>query len=779
METTLKLSVHQLVDFLLRRGSIDNRVYNERTMEEGTRLHSLREKSVKYFLTEYNLKSEFHIGDITIILEGRADGILKEGPFYIIDEIKSTNANLEEFEETQHDWHLGQAKCYAYMFSKERNLNQIGIHITYLEQGEDKSLHKEYTFSFEELEDYVYDLLNEYLDFYKIIENHYVDKEASINTLDFPFNDLRKGQENLIRAAYEVAKTGGTLFCEAPTGIGKTMATLYPYIKYMGEDVSNKVFYLTAKNSGKEAAKNAVETLSSKGLDVKTSVLSAKEKICFTKGAECNPDECIYAKNYYSKIKEAITFALHHGNMFDFDTISYIAEYFEVCPFELQLDLTDYTDVIICDYNYVFDPISHLKGVFDMGDTNYLLLVDEAHNLVERSKDMYSALVSELTLIAAIEKVENQKKNPFKRAINKLKKMYEFIEEVYSGDEEYVEIPSPSQLEVELDYLYNFVSSYQKISKDYKGKIDKEIKDLYLEVYRFTRIYEITEKSNVKYYVHFTPNVELKIYTLDPAFFLSDTMAYFKSRVLFSATLSPSDYYMKVLGGDKYDKYLSLPSPFPKENFKVIVAPNVSTRYRYRENGYDNVVSYIKAFVSGKVGNYFVFFPSYEYMENIVSRFDSSDINLFIQQKDMSEKDRSEFLSNFMINPEKTTLGFVVMGSIFSEGIDLTFDRLIGVCIVGVGLPRINYESDLIRDYYNSYELDGYSYAYKNPGINKVMQAMGRVIRSESDVGVGLLIDDRYSKEYKNFVSSVWPNNVSAYSSGQIEKIVKDFFKDK
>ncbi len=779
MDTKLTLSVHQLVDFLLRKGSIDDRVYNERTMEEGTRLHVFQEKSgEKYRYTEYYLKQEFHIQDFTIILQGRADGILKRGPLYIIDEIKTTNSELIAFEESEKEWHLGQAKCYAYMFAKENAYEQIGVNITYIKQGSNEQYTREYVFNYLELEQYVYSLLSEYLSFYRIITSHWEEKERSIAALHFPYKTLRPGQKELIDKAIENAVSGGVLFCEAPTGIGKTIATLYPYIKSLENDLDKKIFYLTAKNSGKEAAKNAVDTLTNEGLVAKTIVLSAKEKICFTKGADCNPDECPFAKEYYSKIKEAETFALLNENTYDYFYISRLAEQFEICPFELQLDLSDFCDIIICDYNYVFDPLAHLKQFFDEGETNYLLLVDEAHNLVDRSRDMYSATMKLETLTEALDFKKGTDARA-KRLVNRIKKFYEDIEDKYSGDEDYVVIDDIDTL---VKPLYRFLDAYIELSKEDHKAITKPLKELYLEVNRFVRIYEITYDSDVHYYVSFdNDTVEVHIYERDASHYLANSLSLFHSSLLFSATLTPNKYYMNLLGGDDMSDFLSLPSPFPPNHFKVMVAPSVSTRYRNRESGYDSVMQYILSFISGKVGNYFIFFPSYEYMNQITNRWIiRRDIKLYVQEKEMDEETKNEFLSHFINEPEVTTVAFVVMGSIFSEGIDLTYDRLIGVAVVGVGLPRINYESDLIRSYYNDLEMDGYAYAYKNPGINKVMQAMGRVIRSEDDMGVGLLIDERYvTREYRDMLTHTWPNYTVTRDANAIEATVKDFFNKK
>ncbi len=773
MENKLKLSVHQLVDFLCRTGSIDDRVFNEKTMEEGSRLHLLRERQVgRYFLTEYYLKEDFYVSDMIITLDGRADGIIKKGDYFIIDEIKSTISDLEEFNDANEEWHLAQAKCYAYMFSKKVNLEHIGINITYIQQGTSNSLTKEFDFTFAELEKYLYDLLDQYLEFYSIIEKNNQARLDSIENLKFPYPHLRKGQSELIRSVYDAACNGTHLFSEAPTGIGKTIATLYPYILSTREE-DNKIYYLTAKNSGKLSALSAIRELESNGLRCKSIVITAKEKVCQTKGANCNPEECPFAKNYYSKVKEALTLALLKEDIYDYDYLLDISKSYGLCPFEFSLDLSEYCDIVICDYNYIYDPISHFKSL-DEGDSHGLLLVDEAHNLVERSKEMYSASLSEDTLIKCLPNMKYYKTS-VRRLIGKLRKLYSTLTDTYKDEEEYVPFTNFDYIYTELD---KFVSSYQKISKDDSKAIKKEVKDLYLEVFHFMRIYEITlNSSDTRYFLRFHPDLEISIYHLDPSSYIKDTNSLFKAVTMFSATLSPHQYYLKLLGGEKEDEFLSLSSPFSSDNFKVMIVPNVSIRYKNRDSSYQKVVDYIKAFVSGKVGNYFIYFPSYEYLFNILPLWNSEEYDTYVQDRDMNEEDKNLFLSRFSESPVNTTIGFLVIGSIFSEGIDLAYDRLIGVCVVGVGLPSLNYESNLVRGHYDEEGINGYDYAYKNPGINKVMQAMGRVIRSEEERGVGLLIDDRYNKDYGEIINNTWPNHTSVYSPKMVEAIVKDFFK--
>ena len=775
----IELSVHQLVDFLLRSGDIDNRVFNRSSQTEGSRLHSVYQSAQgKNYISEYPLRQSFVVDDIEITLQGRADGIIKKSEKeYIIDEIKTTVIELEEFRNENLEWHLGQAKCYAYMFAHALQLETIWVRLTYIKQGKgSKKLIDEYFYHISELERDVYGYLDSYLEFYHVVMRLTEARNASIKDLKFPFKDYRKGQKELSKYVYGVAKNKGKLFIEAPTGIGKTMSTMFPYIKYLVEDDLSKIFYLTAKATGKENAHKALNILKENGLNISDVIITSKEKICFCKGKNCNPDECPYARGYYNKIKNIIKESIIRYDDFDCDTICYIANKYNVCPFELELDLSLFCDVIVCDYNYVFDPISYMKRYFDEDSSHYLALVDEAHNLVERSKEMYSASIDkELFLKAkfAQKSISNRKiKNAFAR-INKVFISYEDAYEV-----------GQTKIEDFTDETYkefnHFITVYQEVSKENNKDITKELTDLYIELNKFIKISELFSDRFLLYIDKAEDNICLKAYCLDASRFLAATAQTLHSTVFFSATLSPLSYYMDVLGGNKdSDPSLVLQSPFPTDNLKLLIAPKVSTRYKNREKSYQTVANYLNEFVSVKKGNYFIYLPSYEYLDNLLPliKFDG-DIDLFIQKKDMTEYEKNDLISHFKADNEKTTVGLAIIGGAFGEGIDLVGDSLIGVAIVGIGLPKINFESNQIVEYYKQNDINGFNYAYTYPGMNKVMQAVGRLIRSETDRGIALLVDERYmTYEYRKLFKTEWSDYETVISPEDMEKSILNFLQ--
>lgn len=768
----LELSVHQLVDFLLRTGDIDNRVFNRTTMTEGTLLHGLyQSKQGPNYLSEYYLERKFLIDETEITLNGRADGIIKKNENeYIVDEIKTTIIDLNTFKDENLEWHLGQAKCYAYMFAKEQNLNSIGIQLTYIKQGNIKErLVSQYTFLTTDLEQDVYDLLNQYLTFYNIIFRLNSERNETIKSLPFPFSSYRKGQRELAKYSYSVAKNGGRLFAEAPTGIGKTMSTLYPFIKAMSEDDKSKIFYLTAKTSGKNNAVQAMNILKDKGLKTLDILITAKDKICFCKDRACNPDECPYAKAYYSKIQSIIKESILAYQSFDYDTICGIARTYNVCPFELELDLSLFCDVIICDYNYMFDPISYMKRYFDEDSSHYLALVDEAHNLVERSRKMYSANINKSNFDKARKSLRHIPNKTIKTQLSKINKIFESLKVLNDGQTEFEDVNHEHYKIFE-----KFLSAYNETNKNHNSDITRELTDFYLEVNKFIKISELFDEHYLYYINKSSNDITLSLLCMDASKFLQNKLNSIKGSVLFSATLSPIEYYKNLLGGKQEDPSMNMTSPFPKENLKMIIVPNVSIKYKNREKSYKDVAKYIEEFCKQKVGNYFVYLPSYEYLDKILNILNlPDDVIIHIQEKDMSEQERDEFLSNFQSRPKQSHVGFAIIGGAFGEGIDLVSDRLSGILIVGIGLSKINYESDKIASWYELNGYNGYDYAYLYPGMNKIMQAIGRLIRSEEDKGNVVLIDERYmTNEYQDLYKKQYPQYEVVFSVEEFKKII-------
>lgn len=781
MAITLRLSVHNLVDFLLRSGDIDDRIFNRSTMAEGTRLHTLYQTNqIGNYLSEYYLEETFKVDRFDVVLNGRADGIILIGNSIVVDEIKTTIVDLEEFFNNEKEWHLGQAKCYALMIAHEKHAEEVKIKLTYIHQITNEKVIHDFTFKTKDLEKEVNDLIYEYISFYNLVEDHQLRRNEILKAATFPYKDYRKGQRDLSRYSYGIALNGGLLFAEAPTGIGKTMSTLFPFVKSFSSTDNEKIFYLTAKNPGKEAAINAVDTINETNDNVISAIsITARDKICPNPDKGCNPDECIFAKAYYKKVNEVLKKALSKKNqLFTSKEILKLANRYEICPFEFELDLSLYLDVIICDYNYFFDPQVYFKRYFDESSSNYLALIDEAHNLVERGRNMYSSSISSESLTKAKECIKYLDHKKIKSTSRKLTKLFNEFKDYPDGD---------TLLEDGLDVSFlnaveNYLLASLDVMKNLHEFINEEFKDFHFELNKFMKLMDFYDHNFAIYLSKDKYETKINLFCLNPADNLRSSLNKIKGAVIFSATLSPINYYMNMICGEDTKPFLSLKSPFKKNNLLLMVSPNISTRYKRRNETINQVKDLIEGVITSKIGNYFVYVPSYEYLNTLVPLLEDLDIDLLIQEKNMTNEEKEQFISIFQSNPTRSRVGIAVIGGAFSEGIDLIEDRLIGVIVVGVGLPQLCFERDLIRDYFDSIDpefKEGYNYSYLYPGMNKVFQAAGRVIRSENDRGVVLLIDDRYlNANYRKLYPESWSHYEVVNNRDDVETLMKEFYKE-
>ena len=776
-KTVLRLSVHQLVDFLFRSGDIDDRIYNNQTMQMGSKLHgAYQAKQGNTYQSEYPLSGKIDIAEGTIYLQGRADGLILGGPYPIIDEIKTSVLPCKEFYQQQKQWHLAQALVYGFLYLQTNDAKDLGIQLSYLNQLDaDDKLTKSFQYSKEEVIGEVEGYAREYFSYYKQQQEHLTSRDSSTSILSFPFEGFRKGQKELSKYVYGVIRNGGMLFAEAPTGIGKTLSVLFPAAKSFASRRLDRIFYLTAKQTGAISAYDACSKLYEHGLVARDSMLVGKEKICLCPGSRCNPSSCPYAEGYYTKLKTIIKEVCNNTNRFDEQTVLEMAHKYTVCPFEFQLDLSLFSDIIICDYNYLLDPMVYLERYFDEGqDTSTsVFLLDEAHNLVDRSKDMYS---SSLDLNQILEAKKSLKGEEWKKTRKALKQFGDFISSLPFEDQ-------PKDIDCPKDTLLGFIDAFKK-AKTTEEKLHKEIPQeltsLSRDLAKFNLI--LDEYYNDHYCCYTSKNRTgsfLKLHCVDPSPFIKKQLDRGKASVLFSATLSPMEYYQQSIVGIKNAPSLILPSPFDKRQMGCFVVPNVSIRYKDRAKSYDIVGEICSKFVSKKLGNYFLFFPSYEYLQNVLPYLKIEDADILVQEKSLTPKQRKEMLERFLPNPSKTTVGCYIIGGSFSEGVDLVSDRLIGVGIIGVGMPQINYESDLVRNYYEEKEGKGFDYAYLYPGLNKVAQALGRLIRSESDRGVALLIDDRYRYgEYRGLLNRLHGSYCFVHDLFEIDLAMDDFYNE-
>jgi Rad3-related DNA helicases len=750
----IKESVRNLVEFCLKNGDIDNRFSGSARAVEGIKAHQkIQEENSKIYENyekEVYLTREFQLDNSIINIEGRADGIITEENSTIIEEIKSTYKSFPNIDDSN-EVHWAQAKVYALIYGKQNSISEIYIRLSYmqLETYEVKSFEKK--FSIDELEAFVFKILYEYENFILMIVKHKEERNKTIKSLKFPFDEYRAGQRKLINISYQTIKEKEILFTQAPTGIGKTISTIFPAVKAIGEGIGERIVYLTAKTINRQVAEETFEKLRQNGLSFKNITITAKEKICINETFDCNPEKCIYAKEYYAKVKEAILCIIENEERISSEILQKYAEKYKICPFEFSLDVSLYCDGIIGDYNYIFDPRASLGRLLE--STGNIVLVDEAHNLIDRARGMYSASLCKNQILAC-KKIAKGKLNKIHSVLGKINNY--FIELRNECDHKEVqwfsEKEAPKDLNKQLQ-LY-LKESEEILVRGNRFEGYEDILQLYFDINAFVSTMQLYDENYVTCVEKENQELNLTLYCVNPAKNLKEYLAKCYSAIFFSATISPIKYYIDMLGGNDETYRLKLASPFKKENLKVSVSP-INIRYNHRSRTLKFVKNKIIDFISENIGNYIVFSPSYAYMELLWEEMKRVNINQFqlIKQKpNMTEEEKSKFLKLFKDN--NNLLMFCVLGGMFSEGIDLPGEELIGSIIIGVGYPMISMKNEIIKDFYKE---NGYDYAYVFPGINKVQQAVGRVIRTETDTGKVLLIDDRYTtNKYEVLLPNEW-----------------------
>lgn len=772
-ETIIRISVRSLVEFILREGDIDNRVsgsMEKDAMLLGGKIHrKIQSRMGTNYTAEVPLKIQMPCDGFVLQIEGRADGVLKDDGKVLIDEIKGILRSLEHLEAPV-PVHLAQAKCYAYIYAVQNSLKCIDVQMTYCQMETEEIRRFCQEFEFQELQTWFQDLVTQYEKWAKFeIEWRNV-RNDSIRQIEFPF-PYREGQRDLVVSVYRTILRKKKLFIQAPTGVGKTMATVFPAVRAVGEGLGEKIFYLTAKTITRTVAEQAFSLLKEKGLLYKTITLTAKEKICFCEEAECNPDACPYAKGHFDRVNDAVFDLITHSGDWSREVLEEQAKKHMVCPFEMSLDVSNWADAVICDYNYAFDPQAHLKRFFsESGKGEYLFLIDEAHNLVERGREMYSAsLYKEVLLeVRKLVKAEDPKLAKGLSECNQ-----QFLE-LKRECEHYQILKSVSHIALKLMNVLSKLEDYLEECKDAEKK--KRVLDFYFAVRSFLNIHDIMDEN----YVIFSEMMEdgrfqIKLFCVNPAVNLQNYLEQGNSTIFFSATLLPVHYYKKLLSVEKDDYAVYAHSSFPQENKFLFIGTDVSTRYTRRgESTYQRFARYIAVMAEQKKGNYMAFFPSYRFLEEVHTCFlecVDHEVDSICQVSYMDEEQREEFLEEFEQEREKSLVAFCVMGGIFSEGIDLTDDKLIGAVIAGTGLPQVCTEREILKQYFNAADMDGFDYAYLYPGMNKVLQSAGRVIRTESDRGVILLLDDRFrAMRYRE----VFPREWQQYQLGSVKNLEQE-----
>lgn len=751
-----KESVRGIVEYVLKSGSLDDRFVSRGRAVDGTIAHGKLQKDNALVYEDYEkevkLQYEFKRENIILLVEGRADGIIKEKDNIIIEEIKSTYMDLSYLYEDYNLLHWAQGKFYGYIYCINNHIKNITIRLSYFNLNTDEVRSFDHVYTIEELEVFVYELVNKYLETLSLKEEFKDKRDKSIKELKFPFKTYRKGQRELAVSCYSNIRKKGILFAQAPTGIGKTISTIFPAIKGIGEGRGEKIIYLTAKTITRTVAEEAYIKLFKKDLKFRVVTITAKEKICLNDEVKCNPDDCIYAKDYFSKINDVINDLIKSNNKFFRNEIIKYAKEYKVCPFELSLDLSNWCDGVICDYNYAFDPRVRLKRIFEDRNEDNILLIDEAHNLVNRAREMYSCTLEKSKVMVVNKVIKGKVPNLYKisNSINKemihIRRELEEINKSFKyHNEQYKDLIKL------LRAFINEADSYLVKSKGTDGY--EEVLDFYYEARNFIAASELYDKEYTTILKSNKNEFTIKIFCINPAKNLRQVLKSAYSSIIFSATLSPVKYYVDLIGGDEESFKLRFDSPFNKENLSTYLYP-LDMRYVNREKNTDILCNVINNFINEKKGNYMVFMPSFEYLNKVYARYIEmyGEEGTIVQEENLTEIKKEKFLDNF--NEGNNITGFTVVGGMFSEGVDLPGDKLIGAIIVGVGFPMVSIENNIISEYF---EANGFDYSYTYPGINKVLQSVGRVIRTEYDTGRILLIDRRYSStKYKLILPKEW-----------------------
>lgn len=758
----IRISVRNLVEFILREGDIDNRIsggMDRDAMLMGSRIHrKIQRRMGSDYHAEVPLKKEVVFDGFHILVEGRADGIITEQdkaePGITIDEIKGVLRELR-FIEKPEPLHLAQVKCYAAIYAEQKGLEKIDVQITYCQMESEEIRRFVQSFETEELIRWFYELIGKYEKWARFEIEWKKVRNASIHETEFPFS-YRAGQRDMAAAVYRTILRKKKLFIQASTGVGKTISTVFPSVKALGEGIGEKIFYLTAKTITRTVAEQAFRTLSDNGLLIKVITLTAKEKICFCDETDCNPESCPYAKGHYDRVNDAVYDLLISENGVSRQTVEQYALKHRVCPFEMSLDLSVWADAVICDYNYVFDPNAHLKRFFsEGGNKGYIFLVDEAHNLVERGREMYSAELYKEDFL----EVKRCVKEYDKKIADQLDGINRLFLALKRECETYRVLESVSHISLKLMRLLTEMERF--LEEQEGGEKREKVLELYFRVRAFLNIHDIMDENYVIYSeLEADGRFKVKLFCINPAVNLQGCLEQGNGTVFFSATLLPIRYYKNLLSVEEDDYAIYVESSFPRENRLILVGRDVSTKYTRRgPEMYRRIAEYILCTAKSRQGNYIAFFPSYRMLEEVYEYFrqGKGKMESAAQTQYMSETEREEFLKLFETEREESFVGFCVMGGIFSEGIDLAEDRLIGAVIVGTGLPQVCSDREIIRNFFDRKNMQGFSYSYLYPGMNKVLQSAGRVIRTERDKGVILLLDDRFrDQRYREIFPREW-----------------------
>lgn len=779
----VSLSVRELCAFVLRQGDIKrNSGYAE--MMNGTAIHRMLQQQClskdERYKAEVRLGVSLDCGEYILEVGGRADGITCDGCEYTVDEIKSVIYPLSLIDENFSRLHLAQAKCYAYILAKNKMLDLVNVKLIYYHLEDNEIRTFSYSYEFSQLSEFFYSLVQAYGKWALLALEMHTRRTQGVEKLKFPFKKARAGQSDLMKECYTAITHNYNLYVNAPTGIGKTISTIYPATLSFNKN-TDKIFYLTAKTSTQNVAEQAISLVCGDKPFVKSVTISAKGKMCICPGVSEHDypcESCERGINYYQRVNDAVFDIITNEWIITTDKIRAYAEKHKVCPFEYSLDISEWCDMMIGDYNYIFDPRVAIKRYDDTGE-KYVYLVDEAHNLADRAREMFSAQVK----LGWFERFNGVFKDSFPELEKLLLRVEMIIKSIISDAKEssqYISFDMPEALYLAVNRLEITLSEALKKEREIFAELDKKelnaLISLMMDCRHFANIASSYDKNYISY---IDQGDQIMLYCVQPGTRIKKAIETGSTAVFFSATLLPWEYYLTMLGYQDSDISYEMDSPFLQDNF-LVMSYGLSTKYADREANAIEIARAIKASISVKTGNYIAFFPSFSYMEKVKQIYSMlyPDSMVLMQKRKMSSLERENFIAQFTETPKTTLVGFAVMGGVFSEGIDLAGDRLCGVIIVGTGLPAPCIERSAVSEYFTENDQSGFNYSFFFPGMNRVFQAMGRVIRTENDRGFALLIDERFlHEESRETFPPYWQDIKTVVSPKDIYRNIKEFFE--
>ncbi len=753
LTTPLRIGVGKLVDFACRSGDLAAGPTPGPSANEGIRAHqALQRQLAGEYQSEVEVKTTLLRGRQEVELCGRVDLLNTEHEPVIIAEIKTCHGDPARLPPAQTQLHWSQLKVYGFCYLRMFPAQRIRLRMIWFDALSQQSHQQSIDFELLELEAFCNAALDRYLRWLEVITELERASRQAASALDFPFGEFRSGQRSMAAAVFRCLRDGNELLCEAPTGIGKTVSALFPAVKALGHDHIDKIVYLTAKNSGRQVAWDTVSLMRDRGLQLPTLVLQAKAAACPCQNGDCElgaEEQCPRTIGFYDRLPAARLQLIESGLMSS-DAVSRVAEQHRLCPFELALQLLPWASLVICDYNYVFDPLVRL-GWFADNDARVALVVDEAHNLVDRARQMYCAQISrrDARLGAASCKTSRP---ALSRKLASVSRALDRSQTDMASNERVSDSP-PAAIGRAIDRLFDALARDQANG----SRPPPDQADWLRALFRYRHIADIFGPHHRCITHREQTHLTVKLACLNAAGYLQQSYKFFHAVVAFSATLRPTNFYREALGMAAQCQSLTLPSPFAREHLGSFIYEAIDTRYQHRAHSIGPIADLVQQVYESQPGNYLVFFPSHHYLQLVSEEFARrySDTPLICQRAQSDDAAREQFLQQFQ--PGERTLGFAIMGGVFGEGIDYHGDSLIGAIVIGVGLPGLSTEQELIRQDFDDEGLNGFDFAYRFVGLGRVLQAAGRVIRRESDRGIVVLVDRRFAQQqYLSLLPDHW-----------------------